>query len=208
MLKYTIYHGQYPSGEWKIGATYKYPKRCKQQKLTNYYILEEHDCRVTAGIRELELQKQYGYKQDTKTYDETLKQTSDKIKGRTLSDNHKDKISSSLTGYVKSDEHRKNLSKSLMGKVATEQTRIKMSKSFTGRKLNNETKKRMSEAKKGSNGPTAILNEDIVLYIRAQYKRYKDTFGDRISAKRIGKVFGVSESTIISLLSRRTWKHI
>jgi len=79
MPKYKIYHIPdfvYSTGEiGKVGCTkQKIEKRIQQNtKLSvspfySWEVLEEHDCKQTAGIRERELQIQYGYKQDLNEY--------------------------------------------------------------------------------------------------------------------------------------------
>lgn len=79
MGKYKIYRIPdfvYPSGEiGKVGCTkLKIEKRIQQNtklsmKPFDYWeVLEEHDCKKIAGKREKELQKQYGYKQDSNEY--------------------------------------------------------------------------------------------------------------------------------------------
>ncbi len=70
-MKYKIYHGTKPDGTNKIGCTTTYPRRCTDQGLTNFYILEEYNDIYVASDREIELQKQYGYKIDKKKYHET-----------------------------------------------------------------------------------------------------------------------------------------
>jgi bisphosphoglycerate-dependent phosphoglycerate mutase len=94
MGKYKIYRGQKLDGSWKIGATYNYPYRCQQQKLTNYHILEEHDCEKIVAIREIELQKEYGYAVDKRTYCGALGRRKD----YTISKDTREKISTSMKG--------------------------------------------------------------------------------------------------------------
>ena len=48
----------------KIGCTNNLQRRIKEQKFNHYELLEEHLDKLTASIRESELQKQYGYKVD------------------------------------------------------------------------------------------------------------------------------------------------
>jgi hypothetical protein len=65
-MKYYIYHIE---GK-KIGCTKRLEQRVREQGYDTYTILETHDDIHTAGIREIELQKQYGYRVDTTTYNE------------------------------------------------------------------------------------------------------------------------------------------
>ena len=66
---YSIYHIQ----GIKIGCSTQVLKRIKEQGFTNYEILEEHLDIYIASDRELELQKQYGYKLDTIPYWKSVK---------------------------------------------------------------------------------------------------------------------------------------
>ena len=65
---YTIYKGKKPDGTWKIGCDSKYPNRPLEQNLTEYFILEQHECGWNAGDRELELQKEHGLPVDNVHY--------------------------------------------------------------------------------------------------------------------------------------------
>ena len=61
----------------KIGCTWNVKKRVeKQQGYTNYKILEQHTDIIEASRREIELQKQYGYKVDTTPYYKIYEQSS------------------------------------------------------------------------------------------------------------------------------------
>lgn len=57
----------------KIGCTKNLKQRINQQKFSHYEIIEEWDDVYMASKRELELQKQYGYKVDNIPYYQSLK---------------------------------------------------------------------------------------------------------------------------------------
>jgi hypothetical protein len=57
----------------KIGCSQNIIKRINHQKFKHYEILEEHDDVFIASERELQLQKQYGYKVDVIPYYESLR---------------------------------------------------------------------------------------------------------------------------------------
>jgi hypothetical protein len=57
----------------KIGCSQSLEQRIKSQKFSEYEILEQYDCIYTASKRELQLQKQYGYKVDNIPYYLSLK---------------------------------------------------------------------------------------------------------------------------------------
>ena len=69
MKKYYIYHIK---GK-KIGCTQNPKKRIKDQGFINYEILEEHTDIYLASDREIELQKEWGYKIDKVPYWKTIK---------------------------------------------------------------------------------------------------------------------------------------
>jgi len=69
---YYIYH--IPSV--KIGCSTNPKTRVKRQGYTQYEILETHTDIYIASDREIELQKKYGYKLDTKPYYKTIKTVS------------------------------------------------------------------------------------------------------------------------------------
>lgn len=66
---YSIYH--IPSV--KIGVSINPKVRVKKQGYSDYEILEEHTDVYEVSIREQQLQRQYGYKVDTKPYWKTIK---------------------------------------------------------------------------------------------------------------------------------------
>lgn len=55
----------------KIGCSTNPKKRVKRQGYTKYEILEEYSDRDIASNREIELQKEYGYKLDNTTYSQS-----------------------------------------------------------------------------------------------------------------------------------------
>jgi hypothetical protein len=58
----------------KVGCTKNPNSRLRQQNAETYEILETHSDINIASQREIELQKQYGYKVDTCTYYDSIKQ--------------------------------------------------------------------------------------------------------------------------------------
>ena len=68
-MKYYIYH--IPG--IKIGCTKSLNRRIKQQGYKDYEILETHTCISKASTREIELQKEYGYKVDFARYEHSSK---------------------------------------------------------------------------------------------------------------------------------------
>jgi hypothetical protein len=57
----------------KIGCTNNLERRIKEQKFTDYELLEQHSDKFIASNSERKLQKQYGYRVDNIQYSESLK---------------------------------------------------------------------------------------------------------------------------------------
>ena len=86
----------------------------------------------------------------------TRNQISKKLKGRTISEEHKKRLSEIHKGSIKSEETKKLWSKQRKGKKPSEETKIKMSEKKKGSNHNmfeiprsEETKRKISEALKG-----------------------------------------------------------
>ena len=105
MAKYKIYH--IPGV--KIGVSVTPKSRVKAQGYSNYDIIEQYDCIAKVSDREIELQKQYGYKVDTVRYEDFMKNRN--TKGGYTEANRKG-LSEKYWG---TDEHRDTASK--VGKV-------------------------------------------------------------------------------------------
>ena len=232
MGKYKIYRGRKPNGKWKIGTTIHYPYRCKKQKLNDYHILEEHDCKYTASNREIELQKQYGYDVDTtkywKIYDEKIKGHSEETKLKIRKAREGQDVSVQIaalkkhnTGRKYSKKHRQAISKATIGRTWSESTRKLWSEQRTGVKRSEEFCKKVSEATKGhiksdehrknlslSNYGKGVIKEHHVIWMRNEYKRKSDYFGERITQDRLANIFGVKQSLISQILNKKKWGHI
>ena len=74
----------------------------------------------------------------------------------------------------------------------------KADKSNNGRMFSNE------ERARGRRNRRSMTYEQAE-YIRAQYKRGKDVFGNRITQRRLAKVFGVDSKCIGSILRNKTY---
>ena len=57
----------------KIGCTNNLERRIREQKFTDYELIEQHSDKFIASNREKELQKQYGYRLDAIPYNESLR---------------------------------------------------------------------------------------------------------------------------------------
>ena len=65
---YYIYH----IPNVKIGCSTNPKRRVEKQGYQSFEILETHDCIDSVSVREQELQKEYGYKVDNKSYKDTI----------------------------------------------------------------------------------------------------------------------------------------
>ena len=112
---YVIYRGQKPNGEYKIGCDSDWPNRAIEQNLTNYEVLEEYDDIYEASNREIELQKEYGYRVDRIPYYKILEHSKDspKFLGKSHTDDFKQLISSVHKGKVTSEETKRKISESM-----------------------------------------------------------------------------------------------
>ena len=100
-MKYKIYHIPdyvYSDGSvGKIGTTCQIKRRMKANLKKSMFhfdyweIIEEHNDKYKASVREIELQKQYGYKEDTIQYHSTIEMSSKGGKATTGSFNYWDK---------------------------------------------------------------------------------------------------------------------
>ena len=90
----------------KIGCSIRPEKRVKSQGYSKYQILEEYTDKDKASKREIELQKEYGYKVDSRVYGAQPDR-----KGKTITLEHKEKISKAHKGKITSLETKEKISK-------------------------------------------------------------------------------------------------
>ena len=113
-------------------------------------------------------------------------------KGKTLSDWHKQRISEFWKGKPTPDETKRKMSASALGERnhrygtrASEETKLKMRQS----------------ANRGESSVSSKLTESDVLEIRRLYS-------EKISSIKLAKIFNVSKNNILSIINKKTWKHI
>jgi len=129
-------------------------------------------------------------------------------------------------GLVHTDEAKLKMSIPNRGKIISEEQKRKVSEFHKGRKRSEETKKRISEAnsgeknfnwgkkvsektkekmsisaRKGENNISSKLKENEVLEIRRLYN-------EKISSRKLCKIFNVSKTCILHIINRKTWKYI
>ena len=106
---YYIYH----IAGIKIGVTKDLKRRMRNQRFTEWEILEEHTCINTVSDREIELQKEYGYPVDSIPYIMSTRQlggeTSGKLK-RSMSFELAQEVRSKYTNKGNYNPHNRGLS--------------------------------------------------------------------------------------------------
>ena len=113
-------------------------------------------------------------------------------KGKTISEWQKKRTSEFHKGRKRSEETRKKISESALGEK----------NSRYGIKASDDTKQKMSiSAKKGEDSKLSKLTESNVLKIRDLYKK-------EISSRKLAKMFNVQKNCILSIIHKKTWKHI
>ena len=148
---------------------------------------------------------------------ETRKKISESLKGRELSEEHKKKISASEEGKEISEETRRKISKANSGRELSEAHKKKIGEGNKGKELSKktkdklseshknpseETRRKISEAMSGEKSPSAKLTDKKVKVILHLLN------GGSFTQKQIGKMFGVSSSTISAIHMDQTWEHI
>lgn len=129
--------------------------------------------------------------------------------GLVHTDDSKLKMSIPNRGKIISEEQRRKVSEFHKGRKRSEETKKKMSeaqlgeKNFNwGKKASEETKLKMkASANRGENSLSSKLTNSDVLEIRRLYN-------EKISSIKLSKIFNVAKSNILSIVNRKTWKHI
>ena len=83
--------------------------------------------------------------------EETRLKMSESLKGRTLSEEHRQKLSEANKGKHHSEESRRKMSEAHKGKHLTAEHRQKLSEANKGKHHSTETRQKMSESHKGKN---------------------------------------------------------
>jgi group I intron endonuclease len=112
--------------------------------------------------------------------------------------------SPSVKGRIKTEEHRQKIASSVKKFYDDNPTHRELLSSYrVGKPLSNEIKQKMRQSKKrGDIHHNAKLNDEIVNSIRQKYqpKIY--------SYNKLAKEYGVDKKTIIRIIQRKTWTHI
>ena len=129
--------------------------------------------------------------------------------GRRHSEETREKISEANSGkdapfYGKhhSKEVRQRISEAHQGRECTEEHKKKISESLKGHKPSEKTKEKLSEVKKGEKNPSSKLTRKTVKVVLHLLE------GGHFTHKEIGKMYGVSTSTIGMIAEGKTWRHV
>ena len=133
----------------------------------------------------------------------------DGVLGIVHTEDARKKMGAPNKGKTISEWHRKRISEFWKGKPTPEETKKKMSESQLGEKnsrygikASEETRQKMiNSAKRGENNHSSKLTELDVLEIRNLYKK-------EISSRKLAKMFNVQKNCILSIIHKKTWKHI
>jgi hypothetical protein len=202
-MKYYIYHIE---GK-KIGCTKRLEQRVREQGYDTYTILEEHDDIVTAGIRETELQIQYGYGRDSNVMYHQVDLVSNgkrvgnvwgKIQGRKNVENGEWKKVCVLGGKTQGTRnvesgHIQNIQK--IGSKIGNNKENRLKASISQKKTIKEKGLNI-----GEKNPRAKLTLDKVNQIRELWNG-----PIKYSKAALGRMFGVSESMIRYIVTGKSW---
>lgn len=128
--------------------------------------------------------------------EETKLKISGAHKGKKLSEEHYNKWQAGKAKYVEKYGH------PLLGKKKSKESIEKWRESIKDYKITEETRAKMSLKQKGSNNPSAKLDDNKVVAILEihKLKTYK--------VQEIADLFNVSLSAIENIIYNKTWKHI
>lgn len=129
--------------------------------------------------------------------------------GLTHTDEAKIKMSIPNRGKIISEEQKRKVSEFHKGKRHSEESKKKMSNSVLGeknhsygKKASEETKLKMkASANRGENSLSSKLTDLDVLEIRRLHN-------EKISSRKLCKIFNVSKTNILCIVNKKTWKHI
>ena len=128
--------------------------------------------------------------------EETKLKMSGAHKGKSLSEEHYNKWQAGRARYIEKYGH------PLLGKKKSKESIEKWRESIKDYKITEETRAKMSLKQKGSNNPSAKLDDNKVVAILEihKLKTYK--------VQEIADLFNVSLSAIENIIYNKTWKHI
>lgn len=103
--------------------------------------------------------------------------------------------------YIRPESVRKKIGDKHRGKIVSQATRAKMSLAKAGKTLPQSQRDRMSLSQRGVGNAAAKISEQDVLDIRKANL-------DGESQYRIAERYGMSQSAVSAIVTRRTWGHV
>jgi hypothetical protein len=194
MIKYKIYHIPnyvYPCGSvGKVGLTEQEVEQRmkgnhkKSLKPFDFWeILEVHDDKYTASMRELELQREYGYLVDTIPYHKLVNKEKVQSKGGKTQ-----LLEDKMKGLNKATSEDKSKGGKIGGKIRSEQITFQ-ELSYAGK--HNRT-----------------LEDYEVRWLRQQYERGVDMNDNKITIKRLRQVIPLAYGAMWNLLNYKSYTDI
>jgi len=122
-------------------------------------------------------------------------------KGRKRSEEFCRRSSERQKGQVVSAGTRAKISATMMGRTLSEETKAKVSASLKGRPKSPEHIESFRKARQGEGAQAAKLTDAAVREIRA-------LAADGMSRKELETRYGVGQSAISLVVTRKTWKHV
>ena len=119
-------------------------------------------------------------------------------KGKTHTEEAKQKMSEAQKGKMRTEDHKQKLREANLGKTHTEKTKKKMRETHTGKEHTEETKKKMSEAKTGEKNKTSKC-----VYQYTIDGTYVDSYG---SSGEAARALGKTDGSSISMCARESCK--
>jgi group I intron endonuclease len=117
-----------------------------------------------------------------------------------LSEETKRKMSQKLSGRPVSNETREKISKSLKGHQVSEETREKLRKANLGREVKKETREKLRKSLSGEKAPSAVMTWEKVRELRKLRKE------NQLSSVKLAKMFGISQSAAYNIIKHKTWR--
>ena len=193
MALYYVYYAIQKNGKPKVGASSNPNERKRSCKYQEIILLEEFDCAIKCGDREIELQQQYFGKRDSSA--------------------HYASMINKCKGYKHTKEAKENMRLANADKsyFQTEEYKTKMSES-TKRRWENERELMMKTTARGSNIVSSKLTDENVRFIRKVYystaNKHTPIPHGKMSRKQLEDKFNCTGITILKVVNKKSWKHV
>ena len=193
MALYYVYYAIQTDGRPKVGASINPNGRKRASKYQEIILLEEFDCPIKCGDREIELQLKYFGKRDNSQ--------------------HYASMINKCKGYKHTKEAKENMRLANADKsyFQTEEYKTKMSES-TKSIWKNERENMMKNRPRGSDIAQSKLTDENVRFIRKVYykvvNQYTPIPKGKMSITQLANKFNCSTLTILNVVNGKLWKHV